>query len=174
MFNSGGTGARPALDGLNATAFPSGVMTMPIEATEHTGPVIIWRKELRPDSGGAGTHRGGLGQFMEIAVSDGHEFDFSAMFDRVNHPARGREGGRDGGPTSITLDDGTVLRGKGRQPVPHGRRVMLALPGGGGYGDPRNRDPALVRRDVAQGYISQQSAMRDYGLSAEALAEADE
>jgi N-methylhydantoinase B len=174
MFNSGGTGARPALDGLNATAFPSGVMTMPIEATEHTGPVIIWRKELRPDSGGAGTHRGGLGQFMEIAVSDGHEFDFSAMFDRVNHPARGREGGRDGGPTNITLDDGTVLRGKGRQPIPTGRRVMLALPGGGGYGDPRNRDPALVRRDVAAGYISHQSAMRDYGLPAEALAEADE
>ena len=167
MFNSGGTGARPSLDGLNATAFPSGVMTMPIEATEHTGPVIIWRKELRPDSGGAGEHRGGLGQFMEIAAVDGHEFDFSAMFDRVNHPARGREGGRDGGPTSITLDDGTILRGKGRQSIPFGRRVMLALPGGGGYGDPRHRDPALVRRDVAAGYISPQSAMRDYGVTVE-------
>ena len=46
MFNSGGSGARPKLDGMNATAFPSGVMTMPIEATEHTEPVIIWRKEL--------------------------------------------------------------------------------------------------------------------------------
>ena len=54
MFNSGGMGARPALDGLSATAFPSGVMTMPIEATEHTGPIVIWRKELRPDSGGDG------------------------------------------------------------------------------------------------------------------------
>ena len=61
-FNSGGSGARPEYDGLNATAFPSGVMTMPIEATEHAGPVIIWRKELRPDSGGAGRMRGGLGQ----------------------------------------------------------------------------------------------------------------
>ena len=56
-FNSGGSGARPDFDGLNATAFPSGVMTMPIEATEHAGPVIIWRKELRPDSGGAGRTR---------------------------------------------------------------------------------------------------------------------
>ena len=53
-FNSGGSGARPEADGMNATAFPSGVMTMPVEATEHTGPIIIWRKELRPDSGGAG------------------------------------------------------------------------------------------------------------------------
>ena len=65
-FNSGGSGARPALDGMNATAFPSGVMTMPVEATENVGPVIIWRKELRPDSGGAGQYRGGLGQFMDV------------------------------------------------------------------------------------------------------------
>ena len=92
-FNSGGAGARPDLDGLNATAFPSGVMTMPIEATEHAGPVIIWRKELRPDSGGAGKQRGGLGQYMEVGAREGHEFDFQAMFDRVDHPARGRRGG---------------------------------------------------------------------------------
>ncbi|MEP5153881.1 hydantoinase B/oxoprolinase family protein, partial [Planktotalea sp.] len=82
-FNSGGSGARPEHDGLNATAFPSGVMTMPIEATEHAGPVIIWRKELRPDSGGAGKTRGGLGQYMEVGAQEGHEFDIQAMFDRV-------------------------------------------------------------------------------------------
>jgi N-methylhydantoinase B len=171
MFNSGGTGARPALDGLNATAFPSGVMTMPIEATEHTGPVIIWTKELRPDSGGAGRHRGGLGQVMEIGVTDGYEFDFSAMFDRVDHPARGREGGGQGAPTRPSLDDGTALRGKGRQSVPPGRRVRLALPGGGGYGDPKARDPELVRRDVRMGYVSREAAIRDYGLSAADLPE---
>ncbi len=55
-FNSGGTGARPTLDGLDATAFPSGVRTMPVEATENVAPVVFWRKELRPDSGGAGPH----------------------------------------------------------------------------------------------------------------------
>ena len=75
-FNSGGAGARPTADGLNATAFPSGVMTMPIEATEHTGPIVIWRKELRPDSGGAGSYRGGLGQIMEVGAREGYEFDF--------------------------------------------------------------------------------------------------
>src|SRR5690606_21642557 len=75
MFNSGGMGARPGLDGLSATAFPSGVHTMPIEATEHTGPIVIWRKELRPGSGGDGEFRGGLGQVIEIAPMDGHEFD---------------------------------------------------------------------------------------------------
>jgi N-methylhydantoinase B len=164
MFNCGGSGARPGLDGMNATAFPSGVMTMPVEATEHTGPVIIWRKELRPDSGGAGRQRGGLGQYMEIGATDGHEFDFSAMFDRVCHPARGREGGQPGGLTSFELDDGTVMRGKGRQEIPPGRRVMLALPGGAGYGNPRDRDPAHIARDVELGYVSPETAARDYGV----------
>jgi len=165
MFNSGGAGARPTLDGMNATAFPSGVMTMPVEATENVGPVLITRKELRPDSGGAGKYRGGLGQYMEIAAREGHEFDISAMFDRVHHPARGRQGGSTAAPTTISLDDGTKMKGKGRQFVPHGRTVMLALPGGAGYGNPSDRDPADVRRDLARGYISEDAAKRDYGLS---------
>ncbi|WP_341368914.1 hydantoinase B/oxoprolinase family protein [Yoonia sp. BS5-3] len=169
-FNSGGAGARPTVDGLNATAFPSGVMTMPIEATEHTGPVIIWRKELRPDSGGAGQHRGGLGQFMEVGATQGHEFDFSAMFDRVDHPARGRQGGADGAPTTIALDDGSAMQGKGKQFVSEGRRVMLGLPGGAGYGPASQRDPDLVKRDLARGYISAEAAMQDYGLTADEVA----
>ena len=164
-FNSGGSGARPEFDGLNATAFPSGVMTMPIEATEHAGPVIIWRKELRPDSGGAGRTRGGLGQYMEVGAMEGHEFDIQAMFDRGAHPARGSRGGLDGAPTTIAQDDGTPMRVKGKQFVPHGRKVVMAFPGGAGYGDPKARDKALVRTDLARGYISAESAMRDYGLS---------
>ena len=76
-------------------------MTMPIEATEQTGPVVIWRKELRPDSGGDGQYRGGLGQIIEIEPAEGHEFDFSAMFDRVNHPAKGRDGGGPGAPGRV-------------------------------------------------------------------------
>ena len=164
VFNSGGAGARAALDGLNATAFPSGVMTMPVEATEHAGPVIIWRKELRPDSGGAGQMRGGLGQYMEIGARDGHVFDFSAMFDRVHHPARGRDGGQDGGPTVVSLSDGTVLPGKGRFAVPPGQRVHLAFPGGGGIGDPLSRPRAAVRHDVAMGYVSAETAHAVYGL----------
>jgi N-methylhydantoinase B len=169
-FNSGGSGARPTLDGMSATAFPSGVMTMPIEATEHTGPVIIWRKELRPDSGGAGQFRGGLGQYMEVGAVEGHEFDFSAMFDRVDHPARGRQGGQSGAPTTIAQDDQTPMRGKGKQFVPHGRRVMLAFPGGAGYGPVGNRESTLVRRDLARGYISAEAARDVYGLSASEIA----
>ena len=164
-FNSGGSGARPAFDGLNATAFPSGVMTMPVEATEHAGPVIIWRKELRPDSGGAGKQRGGLGQYMEVGAREGHEFDIQAMFDRVDHPAKGRRGGGAGAPTTIVQDDGTAMRGKGKQFVAHGRRVVMAFPGGAGYGDPSERALELVKRDLARGYISAETAQADYGLS---------
>lgn len=170
-FNSGGSGARPEVDGLNATAFPSGVMTMPIEATEHAGPVIIWRKELRPGSGGAGRTRGGLGQYMDVSAMPGHEFDLQAMFDRGDHPARGRRGGHAGGATRIVQDDGTPMRVKGKQFVPEGRRVEMAFPGGAGYGDPSERDPALVRRDLARGYISAAEAARDYGLSEQDIAE---
>lgn len=155
MFNSGGMGARPGLDGLSATAFPSGVHTMPIEATEHTGPIVIWRKELRPDSGGDGEFRGGLGQVLEIAATDGHEFDFSAMFDRVNHAPRGRNGGKDGVPGVVRLDDGTKMRPKGWQHVPAGRRLVLELPGGGGYGDPAKRDAIARSEDRSKQYITE-------------------
>jgi N-methylhydantoinase B len=154
MFNSGGMGARPGLDGLSATAFPSGVMTMPIEATEQTGPIIVWRKELRPDSGGDGEYRGGLGQIIEIAPMDGHEFDFSAMFDRVNHPARGRDGGQDGAAGIVALDDGTTLRPKGWQHVPAGRRLVLYLPGGGGFGESAKRSPDARADDRIKGYVT--------------------
>ncbi|MEL7252538.1 MAG: hydantoinase B/oxoprolinase family protein [Pseudomonadota bacterium] len=169
-FNSGGSGARPEHDGMNATAFPSGVMTMPIEATEHAGPVIIWRKELRPDSGGAGKTRGGLGQYMEVGAQEGHEFDIQAMFDRSQHPARGRRGGSSGAPTTIEQDDGSAMRVKGKQFVPHGRKVVMAFPGGAGYGDPSERPKELVKRDLARGYITEETARADYGLSAEDIA----
>ena len=154
MFNSGGMGARPEQDGLNATAFPSGVMTMPIEATEHTGPVVIWRKELREGSGGDGQYRGGLGQVIEIEPAAGHEMEFSAMFDRTLNAPRGRNGGQDGQKGSAALDDGTALKPKGWQHVPGGRRLVLHLPGGGGYGDPALRDDAARANDKTKGYVS--------------------
>jgi N-methylhydantoinase B len=153
-FNSGGTGARPTLDGLDATAFPSGVRTMPVEATENFAPVIFWRKELRPDSAGVGRTRGGFGQTMEIGAADDAEFAVNAIFDRISNPPRGRAGGGDGAPGWVGLDDGTPIRTKGFQIVPKGRRLLLHLPGGGGYGDAAERDPALVARDIRDGLVT--------------------
>lgn len=162
MFNTGGTGARPSSDGLSATAFPSGVQAMSVEVTESIGPIIIWRKELRPNSGGAGRWRGGLGQRIEVGSAEGFEFDLNAMFDRVHFAARGHNGGGAGALGRVALDDGTALRGKGKQQIPAGRRLILDLPGGGGNGDAALRPAALVQRDVAYGYISAEQAKADY------------
>ena len=164
MFNSGGTGARPTLDGLSATAFPSGVHTMSTEVTEHVGPITIWRKELREGSGGAGRQRGGLGQVIEISANPGHRIYINAMFDRCQNPARGRDGGQPGAAGAVSLDDGSAMQSKGKQWIPDDRHLVLELPGGGGYGDPATRERALVEQDVEREYVSAGQAALDYGL----------
>ncbi len=163
MFNSGGTGARATADGLSATAFPSGVSTMSVEATEHVGPITVWRKDLREGSGGVGALRGGLGQTIEIEPRQGYDLWFNAMFDRVENPARGRDGGGPGGAGRVELTDGTPLKSKGRQLVRNGQRLRLSLPGGGGYGDPTQRDRAKVATDLEAGMITPEQAKADYG-----------
>jgi len=163
-FNSGGTGARATRDGLSGIAFPSGVRTMPVEATENVAPVIFWRKELRPDSAGAGRTRGGFGQVMEIGVKGDAEFAVNAIFDRVENPPRGRLGGHDGAPGVVALKSGARLRAKGFQIIPEGDRLVLLLPGGGGMGDPVERDREAIARDVADGLVSPEAAARDYGF----------
>ncbi|HBK04623.1 MAG TPA: 5-oxoprolinase [Acetobacteraceae bacterium] len=157
-FNSGGTGARPTQDGLNATAFPSGVRTMPVEATENVAPIVMWRKELKPDSGGAGRTRGGVGQIMEIATKGDLEFAVNASFDRVANAPKGREGGLNGASGRVAQKSGTPLRTKGLQVIPDGERLILELPGGAGMGEPTARDPLLVARDVRDGLVSPANA----------------
>ena len=164
-FNSGGTGARPAQDGLNATAFPSGVRTMPVEATENVAPIILWRKELKPDSGGAGRTRGGVGQIMEIATKGDLEFGVNASFDRIANAPKGREGGLNGGAGRVAQKSGKLLRTKGLQVIPDGDRLVLELPGGAGMGDPTQRDPAQVARDVRDGLVSVANAKNLYKVA---------
>ena len=163
-FNSGGTGARRTRDGLDATAFPSGVRTMPVEATENVAPVVFWRKELRPDSADAGRTRGGMGQIMEIGTKGDLEFACNAIFDRVAHPPRGRDGGADGSPGVVRLKSGAKLRTKGFQVIPDGDRLILELPGGGGMGPACERDRMLLARDVRDGLVCRNAARALYGV----------
>jgi N-methylhydantoinase B len=163
-FHSGGTGARPGKDGLSATAFPSGVKNVPVEITEAMSPILIRQKEYRIDSGGAGACRGGLGQVMEVANLDDAPFAVSASYDRIDFPAKGRDGGRDGTPGVLRLASGTRLRGKGQQTVPKGDTLFIEMPGGGGLGDPYRRDPQRVLEDVREGLVSRAAAARDYGV----------
>ena len=164
-FNSGGTGARPTMDGLDGTAFPSGVRTMPVEATENVAPVIFWKKELRPDSGGPGHTRGGFGQIMEIGTKGELEFAVNATFDRVANAPKGRDGGLAGTAGVVRLKSGERLRTKGFQIIPDDDRLILELAGGGGMGEPARRDPALVARDVRDGLVSVEEARRLYRVA---------
>jgi N-methylhydantoinase B len=164
FFNSGGSGGRPFADGMNATAFPSGVRALPAEVVETVSPVVIWKKELRPDSAGAGRYRGGVGQTVEVGTIDGAPFGFFAMFDRVKSAPRGRAGGMSGTSGKVETSAGTKLRAMGLQVVPADERLHLSLPGGAGYGDPLERPPARVAADVADGIIAREAAERDYGV----------
>jgi N-methylhydantoinase B len=163
FFNTGGCGARPGLDGLSATAFPSGVKAMPVEVVEYAAPIVIWRKELLADSGGAGQYRGGLGVTIEIGGRHPAPFSLLAMFERIAHPAQGRAGGRAGSRGRVQLRSGQELQGKGLQRIPPNDRLILETPGGAGYGDPRRRAPAQVKEDVSYGLVSKQAAAADYG-----------
>jgi N-methylhydantoinase B len=163
-FHSGGAGARPRQDGLSATPFPSGVRNVPIEITEAITPLVVWRKELRRGSGGPGRQRGGLGQRMEIANRDGAAFGIQARFERGVYPARGRSGGEAGAKGRLSLATGASLAIKGLQIIPAGDRLIVEMPGGGGYGDPFARDPALVARDVHYGLIEPGQAEAEYGV----------
>jgi N-methylhydantoinase B len=155
----GGTGARPAKDGLSTTAFPSGVGAIPVEVTEAQSPLVVWHKEYLPDSGGVGQWRGGLAQRIEVGARDGGGFECSAAtFDRRDNPARGRQGGEPGSPglVEVLAADGTpsVYRSKGAIRVPAGGRLRVDLPGGGGFGPAALRDPALAARDARDGLAS--------------------
>jgi N-methylhydantoinase B len=163
-FHSGGAGARPARDGLSATPFPSGVRNVPVEVTEAITPIVIWRKEYRSDSGGAGQFRGGLGQVMEVASRESASFAVFATYDRMLFPPRGRSGGRPGALGKLRLRSGLSLRNKGRQVVPAGDRLIVEMPGGGGYGNPLEREVGLLEADYRNGLVTREAARREYGI----------
>ena len=165
IFHCGGAGARPGKDGLSATAFPSGVRTIPVEATESVAPVVFYRREFRESSGGAGKFRGGLGQVIELGGAGNTPIALLCNFERVHNPARGREHGAPGANGAVSLRSGKPIRPKGRQTVPARDAICLALPGGGGFGDPRARDPQQVLDDVLDGLVTATEARRDYAVA---------
>jgi N-methylhydantoinase B len=164
FFAAGGTGARPTKDGLSTTSFPSGIATTPVEVIETTSPLIVRRKELRRDSGGAGRFRGGLGQSIEIEVPTGEPFIVSSLSDRMRFAAQGYAGGKPGGHGGFRTSLGTRPNPKLSLTLPAGTRFTLDLPGGGGFFDPKGRDPEAVAEDVAEGLVSPRSAEDDYGI----------
>jgi len=163
-FSAGGMGAGHNRDGLSATAFPSGIMGVPVEAIETAAPVLMHRRELRQDSGGAGEFRGGLGQEMALEVITDLPANHSCMYDRTTYPADGLNGGQAGAVGEVILSNGTRPHPKSHYTLQPGQHVVLKLPGGGGFNAPTLRDPQRVLDDVRQGYVSLERAAADYGV----------
>jgi N-methylhydantoinase B len=154
FFSSGGTGARVVKDGLSATAFPSGVLGTPVEVIENLSPLLVERKALRDASGGGGKYRGGLGQTIAFRVRTREPFVCSILCDRTMHPAAGFRGGQAGATGQVLIDGVRPANPKAEQVVNPDSLVELHLPGGGGYGNPTERDPDLLALDLLERYTT--------------------
>jgi N-methylhydantoinase B len=164
LFQLGGAGARATKDGLSATGFPSGVGGVPVEVIESLSPLIVHHRELREDSGGAGKFRGGVGQRTEMGRRGDADWSVSAMVDRVKFAGAGLDGGHSGALGEFIVDEDARPQPKSLVRLRPDSCVQLNLPGGGGYGNPIERDPASVLDDVTKGFVSLESAARDYGV----------
>ena len=158
----GGVGARPIKDGINAVAGPlANQMNTPIEILEMSFPLRVEEYALVPDSGGAGRWRGGLAARRSWRVL-GHDASCTTCCERTVTAPPGLAGGLAGAPARIRIEmpDGEIrpVTAKGSFVAPAGSLVVLDVPGSGGFGPPADRDPALLRRDVLDGYVSETAA----------------
>jgi N-methylhydantoinase B len=165
----GGMGARPGADGLASVSFPYNVRDVSVEWSELETPLVIERRELIVDSGGAGRWRGGLGEELVLrAAPDGADpakpIVLSGSAGRMRFAPAGLFGGQPGSPGRIEVNGEPIAPTSSPEVVfRSGDVVRLLLPGGGGHGDPRRRDPVLVERDLRDGYVSREAARREYG-----------
>ena len=164
FFACGGMGARPTKDGLSVTSFPSGIQNVSTEVIESVAPVVFHERELRPDSGGPGRFRGGLGQVIRFEVRTDGPYNLSAMYDRIIYAPRGSSGGENGANGAVLLLGKRGVSPKGRSTVEPGEEVTLLLPGGGGFGPASQRPAAAIEADIDDGYVSA-SAADDYRKS---------
>lgn len=165
--HSGGLGGRPNKDGIHAYPFPARAENTPVEVLEHAAPLRVERLELIQDSGGAGKYRGGCGVRVQFRILTKERCVVGAVAGRDRFPAQGIFGGKEGSKSAIIINPGK--RGVEINPrkitlVNPGDLIEFKLPGGGGYGDPRTRDPIMVKKDVESGIISLRSASKDYGV----------
>jgi N-methylhydantoinase B len=171
-FFGGGHGAHGNGDGLNHGNAPISTATIPpLEILEAAYPVRFTQWALRPDSGGSGEYRGGLGAIYEIELLE-EKADVFLFGERGKFPPKGVAGGGDAATNRFVYeqDDGAheppmVSKMIGIQ-LKKGQKVRLETPGGGGHGDPARRAPEAIARDVRLGYVSAEAAAATYGYRA--------
>ena len=154
FFLNGGYGARPTRDGEGVLSFPTNVANVPIEVLERSMPVLFLEKSLRPDSGGDGQFRGGVGQTTAFRWEGDGPVNLSLLTEKTRHRAAGLAGGADGATGAARLDPPRDLAPKGLTKLNPGDTLHLDLPGGGGFGDPSRRDPEARARDARLGYVT--------------------
>jgi len=160
---AGGAGGHADGDGLDAVhVHMSNTLNTPAEVLETAYPLRVERYALRPDSAGAGEFRGGLGLRRDVRVRD-HEATFSLLAERHRRRPYGLAGGEPGARGAAEVD-GEPVPAKGTHAVGPGTLVSVRTPGGGGYGDPADRDPAAVRRDLRLGVLGAERAREAYGV----------
>lgn len=163
---AGGYGGRQGSDGINAVQpHMQNTENSPVEEMEASYPVAIVRYELIPDSGGAGRFRGGLGLRRDYRFEG--DVRLSVMADRVKFAPQGLAGGQPGSPCRFVVDpDGEAihLSSKFSIPVGGGTVVSVQMGGGGGFGDPADRDPKAIAADLSNEVITPDRARRDYGF----------
>lgn len=164
---AGGLGARPKRDGVSCLHFPVNLANNPIENIEAELPVLCERRSLTPDSAGAGKFRGGFGQEFSVRVLEGDlgpagPIQLSVRAGRDTYPVPGLLGGSDAPVSTLLVNDAPVPRWK-RTVLQPGDVLTCKVPGGGGLGDPRERDRQAVADDVASGLVSEQAARSTYG-----------
>jgi N-methylhydantoinase B len=160
FFFNGGMGATLRGDGPTCLSWPSNVSSTSIEISEHIAPLRFHHKRLRPDSGGRGTHRGGLGQEILLQSRSDTPIAVSFLAERTIFPAFGIHGGSAGAPGVLRIN-GEAVDPKRQYILQRGDTVLLATPGGGGHGDPAARDPASLRTDLRAGYVSDHETGRE-------------
>jgi N-methylhydantoinase B len=170
MSATGGMGARTDKDGLSTTAFPSGVMGIPVEIAESSAPLLVLERSLIPDSGGAGHFRGGLGQRLRIAPLAPGGVTVSVLLDRLDHPATGLAGGGPGRTGRAWIEPGGRAVSKASFLLRANEVLILELPGGGGFGPAAARPVESLRADLRAGYVSAAGLARDYGVVPDELA----
>ncbi len=161
-FAAGGYGALRGLDGWATLPHPSNMAVVPVEVWETLTHTSVVSKRLRPDSGGPGQWRGGLGQTVELRNDTGNLLTLLGMGNRTEFPAKGTAGGGDGALRQHAVD-GKPVHAKGRVEVAPGSRITIVEAGGGGMGDPAKRDRAALAADVEDGFVTFAAAKRMYG-----------
>jgi len=168
IIRGGGMGANSKMDGHHCAIFPANGANTPVEIFESDTPLLVEARELVPDSGGPGRMRGGLGRKMVIRVPDDEyapqpPVTIAIQAGRFKYPPEGIFGGKPGAKAQF-LVNGEPGDPSGLTFCKPGDVVAFYSAGGGGYGDPFERDPEMVRRDVIYGYVSVEQAREDYGV----------